>query len=157
MSIFAGSERRRGHLGCVEMSAPAIRACLRSGGGPPGLPWRAASCRPEKLSARVRAYIYGPFRPVTPFPPGWKPRLHVSQDGRRCIFQARSKGLSENVFLAILLVVVLVFVPGFLRFSRTRTTTRTRRISRHRAAPTFQPAPVTLHMALVTWHIISVT
>jgi hypothetical protein len=38
----------------------------------------------------VRAYIYRPFRPVTPIPPGWKPRLHVSQDGRRRAFQTRS-------------------------------------------------------------------
>jgi hypothetical protein len=43
--------------------------------------WRQASCRPEKPSLGKAPGINQGLIPVRDNPPGWKPRLYVSQDG----------------------------------------------------------------------------
>jgi hypothetical protein len=67
-------------------------ACLKSSGGPPGLPWRAASCRPDKkCESRKRSNFTVVLFAMMLLPPGWKPGSTSAKDGRRYNYQTSSE------------------------------------------------------------------
>ncbi len=47
--------------------------------------------RGKNVHLSKRSHFITTFRVSDAVPPGWKPRLHVSQDGRRYNFQTGSK------------------------------------------------------------------
>jgi hypothetical protein len=76
-----GAENRTRGAGAPHPApVPGLSACLKSDGGPPGLPWRAASCRPEEYVCVAKALkFHRGLICSDAIAAGLEARLHVSQ------------------------------------------------------------------------------